>query len=145
MSNIATALKAEITRLSRRELKNATDGIKKASVQHWSEIASLKRRLASIETHLRQLDKMASRAVPVSAEPGPQSGIRYSAKGFQAQRQRLELTGPEVGFLLNVSPQTIYNWESGKTRPGAAQLPAIVALRKLSKRNAQAVLSQHRR
>jgi len=145
MANIATILKAEITRLSRRELKSATDGIKKASVQHRSDIASLKRRLTSIEQSLKQLDKVVSRAAPASAEPKATSGIRYSAKNFLAQRQRLELSGPEVGFLLNVSPQTVYNWESGKTRPSPAQMPAIVALRKLSKRDARAIVSQQRR
>lgn len=142
MSNIASLLKIEITRLSRRELRSATDGIKKASSQHRSDIASLKQRVASIEKSLRQLEKAVTRATPVSAEPNPPGVIRYSATRFLAQRQRLELSAAEVGFLLNVSQQTIYNWESGKTRPSPAQMPAIAALRKLTKRAAQAILGQ---
>ncbi|MCX7173755.1 MAG: hypothetical protein NT159_07495 [Proteobacteria bacterium] len=142
MSNIATAIRAEITRLSRRELKISTDRIKKTSAQHRSDIASLKRRLASIEQYLKQWDRVVTKAASASGAPRATTGIRYSAKGFQAQRRRLALSAADIGFLLNISGPTIYNWEAGKTRPRPAQMPAIVALRKLSKRSAQAILKQ---
>lgn len=142
MSNLAALLRNEITRLSRREHRKATDAIKKTSVQHRSDIAAIKRRLASIEKYLRQLDKMVSRTAPAASAPNSAGRTRYSAKGLAAQRRRLELTAAEVGLLLNVSLQTIYNWESGKTRPSPAQMPGIVALRSLSKRTARAILSQ---
>lgn len=109
MSNIATALKEEISRLSRRELRSETDGLKKASAQFRSEIAALKRRVTSIEKSLKNLDRHVAKAVPESIEPTATTGLRYSAKQFLAQRHRLELSQPEAGFLLNVSPQTIYN------------------------------------
>ena len=42
--NIATALKSEISRVSRRESKSLTLSLKKASTQYRSDIAGLKRR-----------------------------------------------------------------------------------------------------
>lgn len=142
MSNIASLLKAEITRLSRRELKSATDGIKKASGLHRSDIASLRQRVAAIEKSLRQIERVVTKAMPVSTGSSTPGVIRYSAKRFLAQRQRLEMSAAEVGFLLNVTQQTVYNWESGKTRPSPAQMPAIAALRKLTKRSARAILNR---
>jgi transcriptional regulator with XRE-family HTH domain len=42
--------------------------------------------------------------------------------------------------LVGVSPLTIYNWENGKSRPRKVQLAALVALRGIGKREAQAKL-----
>jgi hypothetical protein len=44
--------------------------------------------------------------------------------------------------LIGVSGLTIYNWESGSTRPRDSQLPAIAAARALGKRDAQARLAE---
>lgn len=145
MSNIATILKEEISRLSRRELRSETDGLKKASTQFRSDIAALKRRITSIEKYLKHLDKQVSRSAPKPIEPTAKTGLRYSAKGFLAQRHRLELSQPEAGILLNVSPQTIYNWEAGKTRPRPEQITVIAALRKLSKTAARAIVDGARK
>lgn len=140
MPNIATVLKEEISRLSRRELRSETDGLKKASIQHRLEIAALKRRVASIEKYLKQLDKQVSKVAPKPDEPTVTSGLRYSAKRLLALRRRLELSQPEAGFLLNVSAQTIYNWETGKTRPRPEQITVIAAMRKLNKKAARAIV-----
>jgi len=140
MSNIATVLKEEISRLSRRELRSETNGLKKASTQYRSDIAALKRRVTAIEKSLKQFDKQVLKAAPKKLEPTATTGLRYSAKRFLAQRRRLELSQPEAGFLLNVSPQTIYNWETGKTRPRPEQIAVIAAMRKLSKTVARAIV-----
>ena len=144
MSNIATVLKEEISRLSRRELRSETDGLKKASTQFRSEIAALKRRVTSIEKYLKNLDKQVSKA-PKLVEPTATTGLRYSAKRFLAKRHRLELSQPEAGFLLNVSPQTIYNWETGRTRPKPDQIAVIAAMRKLSKTAAREIVDGARK
>jgi len=141
MPNIASVLKAEITRLSRRELKSATDGLKKASVQHRSEIAAMKRRVEVIERRLRQVEKLVASAPTASRETTQAKPVRYSAKRFLAHRQRLTLSAADAGFLLNVTAQTVYNWETGKTRPSPGQMPAIAALRKLTARQAREILN----
>ena len=145
MSNIAAVLRDEISRLSRRELRSETDGLKKASTQYRSDIAALKRRVTAIEKYLKQLDRHAARVAPKPIEPAATTGLRYSAKRFLAQRHRLKLSQPEAGFLLNVSPQTIYNWETGKTRPRPEQIVAIAAMRKLTKTAARAVVDGAKR
>jgi len=57
-------------------------------------------------------------------------------------RSRLDLSAADFGRLLNVGAQTIYNWETEKTKPRPAQLPAIAALRKIGKREARARLAE---
>ncbi len=49
MPNIANALKAEITRVSRKEIKSAVDPVRKAAAKLRSDVAELKRQIALLE------------------------------------------------------------------------------------------------
>lgn len=142
MTNIANVLKAEITRLARKELKSETASLAKASAQYRRDIAALKREFAALEKSVRRLSKESKRAV-VSQDEGEAGGARrFRAGGFAAHRKRLGLSAEEFGKLIGVSAQSIYKWESGKTRPRASQLEAIAAVRKLGKREAAAKLAE---
>ncbi|MDP1888271.1 DNA-binding transcriptional regulator [Polaromonas sp.] len=46
------------------------------------------------------------------------------------------LSASEAASLLGVSDQSVYKWESGKTRPRASQFASIAALRGMSKKEA---------
>jgi DNA-binding transcriptional regulator YiaG len=141
MPNFASALKEEIVRLARKEGRNETERLKKASSQYRSDIAALKRRLEALEKQLSHFEKKSksSQKLEVSGETTP---VRFSAKGLASQRQRLGLAAAEMGLLLGVSAQTIYNWEAGKSRPRQQQLAAIAALRGLGKRQVKSRLTE---
>lgn len=139
MSNIAAALRAEIIRLARKELRAATAKLRKASAQHRSDIAALKRRMAGLEN---QLSRRPATTGAAAAGAGAGARIRYSAKGLRAQRQRLGLSAADMGVVLGVSAQTVYHWESGKSRPRQQQMAAIGGVRNMGKREAAAVLSR---
>ncbi len=146
MANIATVLKDEITRLARKEIRSEIEGIKKASTQHRSEIAALKRRIATLEQQVSRLDKSATKNAAVKANPeaNPEVGtkVRFIAKGFITLRKRLGLTAEIIGSLLGVSAQTIYNWEAGNSRPREQQLVRIAVLRGMGKRDVETILKQ---
>ena len=63
--------------------------------------------------------------------------VRFPARSVAAQRRRLELSAADYAKLVGVSGLTIYNWESGKTRPRQEQLAALVAVRGIGKKEAQ--------
>lgn len=142
MPNIAAVLKEEIARLARRELRGTTGRFKKASSQYRSDIAALKQRVTRIERQLKRIEKLVLGNATEPTIPATSVRVRFSAKRLHAQRQRLGLSAADAGFLLNVSAQTIYSWEAGKTRPRAAQFPAIAALRKLRKADARAIIDR---
>jgi len=141
MSNIASALKEEISRISRKEIRRETVVLKKSSGIHRSEIAALKRRVLELERHLRRVSRAGEQSMPVAAnEDSAPSGTRFSAKSMAAQRKRLGLSAAECGLLIGASAQSVYNWEEGKVRPRAQHLPAIFALRNLGRRQANEIL-----
>lgn len=141
MPNIASVLKEEVLRLARKEVRNETEGLKKASTQYRSEIAALKRRLVALEKQLSHIEKKGVSKGEPKAEGEPTTRTRFSAKGLVTQRQRLGLSAGDMGALLNVSAQTVYNWEAGKSRPRQQQLAAIAALRSMGKRQVTAQLA----
>ena len=142
MSNIASTLKEEISRISRKEIRRETSTLKKSSTTYRSEIAALKRRVQELERQLRRASRAAGeRAVPAAAnEDSVSPGTRFSARSMASQRKRLGLSAAECGLLIGASAQSIYNWEDGKARPRAQHLPAIYALRNLGRRQANKIL-----
>lgn len=141
MANIASFLKAEISRIARKEIRTETQTLKKASTQYRSDIAALKRRIAEQDRLIAKLrkSKPAARAVEQDEE-GPQ--LRFRADGFASLRKKLGLSAADMGKLLGVSLQTIYHWEKGQSKPRASQLQGIAEVRKLGKRGAAARLAE---
>jgi len=132
MPNIATVLKAEISRIARKEARNELQATRKAAVQHRHAIAELRRQLAQLQRELSLAVKVKPAAVKQRA--------RFTAKGLRAHRARLGLSAGDYGRLLGVSAQSIYNWEQESAAPREAQRAKLLALRSVGSREAHARL-----
>jgi DNA-binding transcriptional regulator YiaG len=143
MTNVATVLKSEISRIARKEIRAATNSLKKQSTQYRSQIAALKRKVSDLEKLLSKSSRGAKAApAPAADEESLRTGLRFRSKGFAMHRKRLGLSAAQAGALLGVTGQTIYAWEAGKAKPRTGQLPRIDALRKLTKKGAAAAVAQ---
>ena len=142
MPNIGTVLKAEISRLSRKESRGQIDATKKATTQHRRDIATLKRQVAQLERQVRLLSRTTLRATPVESPGAPGKRVRFVAKGLRTQRGRLGLSAAQFGALIGVSAQSVYNWERESAHPRGEQLAKLAALRGIGKREAEARLAQ---
>lgn len=146
MPNIATVMKAEIARISRKEIKTETERLQAAVAQGRKDIIALKRQVAALEKLVKQVTKKVGKALPaseaaVSVEPSTPK-IRFSPARLAAHRQKLGLTANEFGALVGVSGQSIYKWESEKAYPRAKQLGMLAGVMKLSKSEVTARLSE---
>ena len=135
-------LKQEIARVARREVRRETAAFKKALAAHRSDIAALRRRAVELERQLRAAARSTAAAAPAANDESIPEGIRFSAKRLAGHRKRLGLSAGDLGLLLGVSSQTIYNWESGKARPHRKFMPTLVALRSVGKRETLAHLEE---
>jgi DNA-binding transcriptional regulator YiaG len=144
MPDIASVLKSEISRVARKEVRGEIVGLKKAIGAYRADIAALKRRAQALEQQLRLLGRASAKAAPVAPTENSPRTPRFSAKGLTSQRRRLALSAHDCGLLVGASGQSIYNWEQGKARPQAKHLPAIAALRNMSKKEAAARLASTR-
>jgi DNA-binding transcriptional regulator YiaG len=140
MANIGALLKAEITRLSRREIRKELAVLKKASVAARHHVAALKRQVAALESKAGQLAKRAQVASSSEIATLPNRPVRFVAKGLKSLRKRLGLSAAQMATLLGVSEQSVYNWETKKATPRKEQFAAIISLREIGKREAHARL-----
>ena len=138
MPNVASILKAEISRVARKEVRAEIETLRKASVAHRSAIAELRRQVAALEKELRRATKTAAR--PAAAPDAPDSEAaagtkrRFSPTRLAGHRAKTGLSAANYGQLVGVSGQTIYHWEQGKARPRAAQIENLAAVRDLGAR-----------
>ena len=140
MPNIATALKREISRIARREIRGETTELKKAATRFRTEIAALKRRAQALEQQVQRLTRANGKGLTENDAEAP-STSRFSAKGLASQRKRLGLSATDAGLLVGASSQSIYNWEQGKARPLERHRSALAAIKAIGRREAAARLA----
>jgi DNA-binding transcriptional regulator YiaG len=141
MTTLAVALKDEIRRLARKEIKARTLKTVRAVAQYRREIAKLKRQVRDQEKKIKSLASQTHKSLGDHEKAeSPNGSVRFSARSAKAQRSRTGLSAADYARLVGVSPLTVYNWEHGKTRPRKEQLASLVALRGIGKRGAQSKL-----
>jgi DNA-binding transcriptional regulator YiaG len=153
MANLASALKEEIGRLARKEIRQQTAGTARTVAQCEREIAALKRQIGGLQRMLsaqrpqgapgptasKKTGRKKVAAAKPAAKAAPDSGSkrsRFSAKGLKANRERLGLSADNYGKLIGVSGLSIYNWEQGKARPRESSIAALMSIRGIGKREA---------
>jgi DNA-binding transcriptional regulator YiaG len=136
MPNVGAILKSEIARVSKKVVREHVGPIHATTSTHRKQLATLKKQVQELQRELALLRRASEKARP---EPETANGVqhRFSAKGVKSLRGRLDLSAEDFGRLLDVGGQTIYNWESEKTTPRPAQVPAIAELRGIGKREAR--------
>jgi DNA-binding transcriptional regulator YiaG len=138
MADLAGALKNEIRRLAKKEIKAQTGTTRQAVAQYRREIAELKRQVKNQEKKIAFLeDRERERLEEPQTDSEAAESARFSARSVKSQRARLGLSAADYAKLVGVSALTVYHWEHGKSRPRKEQLAALVAVRGIGKREAQ--------
>jgi len=140
MPNVGTLLREEISRLCRKEIKRQVGPVRKASAAYRREIAALKRQVQELDRRSKLLAKRAPG--PVAEKQTDDRAMRFQAKGLRSMRTRLGVSAPELAKLLDVSTQSIYNWEQKKAAPRKEQLTALARVRAMGKREVRALLDE---
>ena len=146
MPDIAKVLKAEVSRVARRETKKALASASKPAAGLRRTTAGLKRRVALLEKELRAFRKTIgglTKGQPL-AVPELTDRARITAKGMRSLRRRVRLSGQQFAKLLGVTPQVVYFWEksSGPLRVRRTTRAAILAIRGIGVREARRRLDE---
>jgi len=142
MPNISAIFKQEISRLSRKEIRRETDGLRKAAAQHRKAIALLKREASKLQSEVARLERQVGGIASPPVSDGEAEAVRFTAKGVHSNRARLGVSAADFGKLIGVSAQTVYKWERGLARPRKRQLAVLASLRRVGKKEAAARLQK---
>ena len=143
--NVMSVLKAEISRLAKKEAKAVVKPVQKASATYRGLIAGLRKQVASLQKEVAMLKRAAPKADKVlEAKTEPEGRFWITGKGVKAMRKRTGLTQEKFCKLIGVSVPTVVNWEKakGKLNLRKATAGALQALRGKGKREVAAMLPE---
>lgn len=143
MGKIESAFKSEIQRLAKREVKSAFLPLRR-------EVRAMRLRLSSLSKSFRVLDRLAKEEIIPKA--GERFKLEASAEEVKAARitparirilrRKLGISQRELGVLTGASMGTVVMWEKGKFKPKADKKGALIALRKMGKRQVKKMLAE---
>jgi len=144
--NIAQVLKAEISRIAKREAKVLTSPTRSTTIILKKNVADLKQRLATLEKSNRELQKQVATLIANQPKPQiePEGRAWISGKGIKTLRRKTGLTQGELAKLTGVSKGCVVQWESksGMLKLRDATKKAIMAVRGIGKVEARKRLEE---
>src|SRR3989454_3401687 len=112
--NFAGTLKSEIRRLARKEVRASVMPLRKLVAGMRRRIAQQRKLIAELERNARRSGNSARTAEASASE---KSQIRFSPEWVKAHRKKLKMSRRVYAKLIGVSAQSIFGWETGRTRP----------------------------
>jgi DNA-binding transcriptional regulator YiaG len=141
MGKIETVMKSEIVRLTKKELRAVCGPVARDVRQLKRVVSGLSRMVASLNRIGREWSaKMQAEKAQLQAPEEEVKTARFSPRLIRTLRTRLGVSQAELGRLIGVSTVSVGSWESGRMRPSASKRAALVAARKLGRREVRTLL-----
>lgn len=144
--NAMSVLKAEISRLARKEAKQVVAPVQKASATYRGLIAGLRRQVDALQKELAMLKKsVPAPEKALAAKTEPEGRFWITGKGVKALRKRLGLTQAQFAKLAGVTGQSVVNWEGAQGKAPIrlkAAIARLQAIRGMGKKQAAEILGQ---
>jgi DNA-binding XRE family transcriptional regulator len=148
MPDLNKPIREEITRLTRKELKDALQSQHKINSALKKSLAAVKAECAELRREVKAIHKCLPKAPPVAKTPevadDKLNRFRPTSKTVKQLRAKLGVSQNDFAKLLNVSLPCVRLWEQ---KEGPLQLrgktkASLFALRTVGKREAKARLSE---
>ena len=114
MSNVIKELKAEITRLARKEIKSEIAPARKLIAAQRGLIAGLRKQIDAMQKELNGLKKAVPAPSKAIQATEPEGRFWITGNGVKAMRKKVGLTQAKFAKLIGVSVPTVVNWEKAK-------------------------------
>ncbi len=140
MAKIEGIIKSEIMRLAKREVRAVFRPLKREVWEMRTKLSNLSRGIASLNVMTKELH--LEEVKPIEATPEEVKASRLTPERIQGLRRKLGISQRELGILIGASIGAVLSWEKGKFRPMGKKKAALVAIRKLKKREVKKLLAQ---
>jgi DNA-binding transcriptional regulator YiaG len=146
MPNIAQVLKAEISRISKKEFKASLKPLHRSIVGLKKNVIDLKRRIAALETENKQLLAFYKKNQKEQPQISPNAAekARITSKSVRAIRTKLGLSQDSFAKLLGLSSQNVFVMEhkEGRLKMRPTTLTELLSVRGMGKREAKKRLAE---
>lgn len=142
MGRMEQTLKFEITRLAKKQVRATCLPLARDVRRLKRTVSALRKTVAVLARLGTELE--AQRTVEqarLAAAPAEVKAARLSPRLIKKLRARLGITQGKLATLVGVSTSAVCSWEYGKAKPEGHNREALVALRKLGKREVRGILA----
>ena len=145
MGKLETTIKSEIERLAKREVRKVSVPLKREVRLLKISVSQIRKAVGPLERFAaHQQKELAKSEVGLKATPEEVKKSRFSPRLIRSLRKHLGITQKELAILLGVTVGAAHQWEIGKFNPKPEKKAALVALRKLTRRDARKLLEKRR-
>jgi len=142
MGKMEQTLKSEITRLAKKQVRATCLPLARDVRRLKRTVSALQKTIAVFSRLGAELEtQRAAERARLAAAPEEVRSSRISPLLIKKLRARLGITQGELATLVGVSISAVGSWEYGKAKPEGHNREALVALRKLGKREVRGILA----
>jgi DNA-binding transcriptional regulator YiaG len=145
MGKVEGIIRSEIVRLAKRETRKLTVPLGREVRSLRGTLSQLRKTVSNLARFVTEQQKeLLKKKVPLEAAPEEVKKARFSPGLIRALRKRLGITQKELANLAGVTVGAVFQWESGKFVPRGSKKMALIALRKLGRRETRRLLEQRK-
>ncbi len=143
MGKVESTIKAEIVRLAKREVKGSFFPLRREVYSLRLKLSGLIKNFIAVERQAKEvLQEQAKKKLELQASPEEVKVSRLTPQRIRLMRNKIGISQKDLGTLLDVSIGAVGMWEKGKFSPSAKKKAALIALRKLGKREVKKFLAE---
>jgi DNA-binding transcriptional regulator YiaG len=143
MGKLGVAIKSEIVRLAKREMRKTSVPLGRDVRLLKSTVSRLRKTVTALERFVAHQQKdLRKRKIPLEATLEEVKKSRFSPRLVRSLRKKLGISQKELSILSGVTVGAAHLWEKGKFKPKDEKKAVMVALRKLGRRDVKKLLEE---
>src|SRR4030043_73237 len=142
MGKIESIIKSEIQRLAKHEVRSVYRPLRKEVWGMKLKLSNLIKKFAVLDRLAKGLAKTKSTEPKLEATPEEVKASRLTPERIAGLRKKLGISQRELGVLAGATTGAVLSWEKGKFKPQGGKKAALVALRKMRRRDVRKMLAE---
>jgi DNA-binding transcriptional regulator YiaG len=141
MGKMEGTIKSEILRFAKREVRAAFLPLKREVWAMRLKLSGLSKGVAILNRQAKEL-RLEEAKPKLEASPEEVKTSRLTPKRIRNLRKKKGLSQRELAIITGVTTGAVLSWEKGKFKPKGDKKAALVALRKVNKRDLKKMLAE---
>jgi DNA-binding transcriptional regulator YiaG len=142
MGKIESSIKVEIERLAKHEVRTVFRPLRKEVWGIRLKLSNLLKAFAPLNRWAKGISEGRSKEAKLAAAPEEVKASRFTPERIRHLREKLGISQRELGVLVGATTGAVLSWEKGKFKPQGEKKAALVALRKVRKRDVRKILTE---
>ena len=142
MAKLESIIKSEIQRLAKREVRSKFLPLRREVWGMKLKLSNLIKNFTVLDRLVKGLAKTKSTEPKLEATPEEVKASRLTPERIRGLRKKLGISQRELGLLVGATTGAVLSWEKGKFKPQGEKKAALVALRKIRKRDVRKMLAE---